>query len=185
MAISVRVLKAVRIDSIDRARINDLKARLRTARRLSPTMFERILRWKLRGQYGRTGGRRRGITRQLLANLTAAAFSQALRHSRPEVEIRARVSALCGLPGIGVPVASAILALRFPRRYPVVDVLVWQQVFREEKRSFSIADYIRYVGRLKPFARRLRWPLQEVDLRLWTQAYRQNSRRRRRRLRTS
>lgn len=78
-----------------------------------------------------------------------------------------RVGILCALRGVGVPVASAVLALAFPDEYAVIDFRGWRQVFGEDRRQFGVGDYKRYLGEVRRLARELEWPVQEVDLAIW------------------
>lgn len=66
-----------------------------------------------------------------------------------------------------MPVASAVLALVFPEKYAVIDVRVWRQIFGEEKTTFTLADYQRYLPEVKRLASELGWTVQEVDLAIW------------------
>ena len=88
-----------------------------------------ILRWKLRGQFGRQRARRRLNTDEVIRAVTTAALS--LTHPDDDYETELRLGLLCTLRGVGVPVASAILALVFPERYAVIDFRGWRQLFTE------------------------------------------------------
>lgn len=143
-------------------------ARVRLERRpfyLTSDEFDEILHWKLRGQYGRQAERRKANTEQVIGIVTQAAF--AIVHPDEEYELELRMGILCTLRGVGVPIASAILALVFPEKYAVIDFRGWRQVFGEEKRAFSVADYKRYLREIKRLAQEIGWLVQEVDLAIW------------------
>ena len=91
----------------------------------------------------------------------------AITHSNKEYELELRFGLLCVLRGVGVPVASAVLALIFPEGYGVIDFRGWRQIFGEERSSYTIADYKRYLAELRHLADELGWPVQEVDLAIW------------------
>ncbi|MCS7056213.1 MAG: hypothetical protein NZM18_08615 [Thermoflexales bacterium] len=132
---------------------------------LLPEEFDEILRWKLRGQYDRQRAMRGAYTEDVIRIVTGAAF--AITHPDEDCETELRIGILCSMRGVGVPVASAVLALVLPEKYAVVDFRGWRQVFGEEKRSFSILDYKRYLREVKRLAAELGWPVQEVDLAIW------------------
>lgn len=132
---------------------------------LSAADFDEILHWKLRGQYGRQRERRKANTEDVIRTVTGAALT--IAHPDKEYEIELRVSILCALCGVGVPVASAVLALVFPEKYAVIDFRGWRQVFGKEKTTFSIPDYRRYLQEIRRLADELKWPVQEVDLAIW------------------
>ena len=90
-----------------------------------------------------------------------------ITHPDPGYELELRVGLLCTLRGVGVPVASAILALVYPEEYGVIDFRVWRQVFGEERSMFSISDYKRYLHEIHKLAKELAWTVQEVDLAIW------------------
>jgi hypothetical protein len=143
-------------------------ARLRCERQplyLTLAEFDAILRWKLRSQYRRQEERRKTNTEDVIKIVTGAALS--ITHSDEDYEIELRLDILCSIRGVGVPVASAILALVFPEKYAVIDFRGWRQIFGEEKRNFSISDYKRYLREIKRLAIELGWTVQEVDLAVW------------------
>jgi hypothetical protein len=127
--------------------------------------FDRVLQWKLRGQYGRQQERRKANTDDVIRVVTGAALS--IEHPDKDYEIELRFGILGALRGVGVPVASAILALVFPERYAVIDFRGWRQVFGEDKEQFSVSDYKRYLPKIQNLAQELGWPVQEVDLAIW------------------
>ncbi|MCX7852729.1 MAG: hypothetical protein RMN24_01995 [Anaerolineae bacterium] len=127
--------------------------------------FDEILRWKLRGQYRRQEERRKANTEEVIRTVTGAALS--ITHPDEDYETELRLDLLCCIRGVGVPVASAILALVFPEKYAVIDFRGWRQVFGEERTTFSISDYKRYLREIKCLAAELGWLVQEVDLAIW------------------
>jgi len=143
-------------------------ARLRAERGaffLTKSEFDEVLRWKLRGQIGRQRSRRAGNTDELIRAVTGLALS--LCHEDKDYELELRLGILCSLRGVEVPVASAILALVSPEEYAVIDFRGWRQIFGEERTSFSISDYKRYLAKIRELARELGWQPQEVDLAIW------------------
>jgi len=169
--ITAAQIEPYRTSSDDYALTEQLKAHFRRLRRereplyLTADELEQILRWKLGSQYGRQRERRRANTDAVIRTVTGAALS--VSHPDEEYELELRVGLLCALRGVSVPVASAVLALVLPEKYAVIDFRGWRQVFGVERRGFSIADYKRYLARLRPLADELGWTIQEVDLAIW------------------
>jgi hypothetical protein len=85
----------------------------------------------------------------------------------PDRETKLRVATLTELSGVGIGVASAILALVDPERYCVIDFRGWRAVFGEMRRTFSTRDYNRYLAEVRRFAGILAWTPQETDLAIW------------------
>jgi hypothetical protein len=97
--------------------------------------------------------------------LTRTAFAVQQRDWAREAEMR--IGVLRVLCSVGVPVASAILAIVAPRKYGVVDFRVWRQMFGERRLAFSVRDYTRYLGELTRLARDLTWRVRDVDEAIW------------------
>ena len=143
-------------------------ARLRQERHpffLTSAEFERILKWKLRAQYGRGQEYRSSNIEDVVQSITGLALT--ITHPSKEYELELRVNILCALRGVAVPVASAVLALVCPEEYAVIDYRVWRQVFDEDKRNFLVGDYKKYMQAIRGLANELGWPAQQVDIAIW------------------
>jgi hypothetical protein len=97
----------------------------------------------------------------LYARNSPAAIAGALAAVRRTRGERRRLEALTALHGVGVAVASAILTLLDPRRYGVLDIRVWQLLYRmgvvdrrPSGRGFTAADWDAYLGALRREAAR-------------------------------
>ena len=129
-------------------------------------LFNEIVKWKLDRQEGRTRHRRgTKVTKDLLRQITICAFG--LRHTDRDSLTRARLMVLQGIPGVGMGIASAILALTFPDEYGVIDDIVWKVIYGSKKESFWIANYRKYLEDLLSASSTLGWPPQEVDFFAW------------------
>lgn len=137
--------------------------------------FDRILRWKLRQQYGRQEYLRSQNTDKVIKEVTSVALN--ISHHNKDYELELRFKLLIALKGVGIPVASAMLALCYPEEYAVIDFRGWRQMFGERKTSFTLNDYKRYLREIKDLADKLGWPPQEVDLAIWDYDIRENRKR--------
>lgn len=128
--------------------------------------FEKILKWKLTGQYFRQKKiRDEKIKEEHIKKITSLALN--ISHEDKDYELELRINILRIIPGVGIGVASAILALCFPEKYAVIDYRGWRQIFSEEKRNFSLNEYKKYLREIKKLADELEWSPQEVDLAIW------------------
>ena len=131
----------------------ELCRRLRPARaRGYLTRKELILvcRWKSTRALGQ-------ITRNSPArvvSMTRLAFK-----ARTEIE---KIEQLMTLRGVGVPMASALLMLTFPRLYPVLDIRVWQVLYAMKAVTdnpggvgFTGRHWVCYLDLLRRLARKL------------------------------
>lgn len=164
-------IRHLRTASPDYAETEALKAEFRKRRKerspffLTAEELDRVFRWKLRSQYGRPERHRARNSDAAYRAVTEAAFK--IVESDLAYECTVRLGLLVSLPGVGVPVASAVLALTDPHRYCVIDFRGWRSVFGEDRRAFSITDYLRYRTELARIAADLGWPVQEADLAIW------------------
>jgi len=83
---------------------------------------------------------------------------------------RKRLDLLTSLHGVSVPTASAILALTNPRRYGVLDIRVWQLLFRlgsvnqnRRGQGFRLHYWAEYLKILSHHSKRLGFPVRLVE----------------------
>jgi hypothetical protein len=181
MTITAADIRHLRTAARDYEKTEELKRRMAQLREQRTTFYllsadlEPIFRWKLERQHGRTKAHFARNTESAYRSITQAAF--AINESDPSYEAELRLGVLTSLRGVGVPVASAILAIAEPCRYCVIDFRGWRAVFDEDRRSFEPRDYIRYLDALRPVSADLGWPIQEVDLAIWALDVEQDERR--------
>jgi hypothetical protein len=164
----IEPLRFTAVDHQDTERLKRKFARLRAERQplyLTHAEFEEILDWKLGAQRGRSKRWWAFNNDDLVRQITALALN--IVHPDTDYQLQLRAGILSTMRGVGVPVASAVLALVFPSEYAVIDFRVWRQLFEEEKKVFFIPDYRRYMRALRPLAARLGWDVQEVDHAIW------------------
>jgi hypothetical protein len=146
---------------------SDLRG-LRRSRRpflLNREELDRIFMWKLERQYGRHVAVRDATPDSMSQVVTRAAFE--IDDGGSDMEADIRLGLLSALPGVGVPVASAILAMNDPDHYCVIDFRGWRAAFGERRSSFSNVQYLAYRQAMSVLGRELGWPVQEVDLAVW------------------
>jgi len=129
-----------------------LKARLARARDkrvpfyLTRDEFLEICGWQLGDQYARAAHLLEANSEKRVKRISQLAF--AVKDKEAAFELSARLTILRLLPGVGLGVASAILALCNPRRYAPLDARAWQALFDEKRGSLEVGDYRRYLARL-------------------------------------
>ncbi len=171
-------VRHLRTASPDYAETEGLKAEFGRCREVRNPFFltgdelDGVFRWKLRSQYGRPATHRARNSEAAYRAVTESVFK--IVGPDFEYECAVRLGLLVALPGVGVPVASAVLALTEPQRYCVIDFRGWRTVFGEERRAFSIKDYLRYRTEVARIAADLGWPIQEADLAIWEYDRRRN-----------
>jgi len=160
--------KQATIDYFETEQLKTKFAQLRRERKplyLTASEFEEILKWKLDRQMGRQRKLRVANTDELIRTVTGLALT--ITHPDKEYELELQTDILCALRGVGVPVASAVLALVFPEKYAVIDFRNWRQLFDEDKTVFFTPEYKRYMQKIRLLANELSWSVQEVDLAIW------------------
>jgi len=85
-----------------------------------------------------------------------------------------RMALLTELAGVSAPTASAILTLTGPRRYGVLDIRVWQLLYRlaavhrnPAGRSFTLDHWLEFLGLLRREARRYRVTARALEIALF------------------
>ncbi len=117
--------------------------------------LEVIFRWK-------TGGR--GISR--LSRNTDAEIEDTLRLASTTQTERAAIAVLCGLHGVGVPVASAVMTAINPTPYTIIDFRALE-AFGITEYNETVDFYLEYLTRCRMLAREHNVGLRELDRALW------------------
>jgi len=129
-----------------------LKARLARARDkrvpfyLTRDEFLEICRWQLGEQYARAAHLLEASSDRRIRRISRLAF--AFKDKEAQFELAARLAILRLLPGVGLGVASAILALCHPKKYAPLDASAWQALFDEQRDGLQVSDYERYLARV-------------------------------------
>jgi len=114
-----------------------------------------IYTWKTRG---------RGITR-LLRNRPAE-IADALKLAVEAEEERSAIAVLCGLHGVNVPIASAIMTAIKPDRYTVIDFRVLQALGTDTP-DRSVDFYLAYLGYCRNLVGQYGVSMRDLDRALW------------------
>lgn len=168
-----RRLAAKAAKDADLAATERLKARLARARdkrvpfHLTREEFLEICGWQLRDQYARAAHLLEANSEKRVRRVSQLAFT--VKDKEAAFELSARLAILRLLPGVGLGVASAILALCNPKKYAPLDGRAWHAVIDEPPKNLEFADYSRYlarIGELETEVRSLdskgRWSMQLV-----------------------
>ena len=148
--------------------LQNLFAQIRRERHppyLTEKDFDKVLLWKLGGQYWRSHALRGANTDEIIRAVTGLALT--ITHPDKDYEMELRVGVLCTLRGVGVPVASTVLSFAYPEEYAVIDFRSWRQVFPDKQPMFSIQGYKNYMREIRRLARKLGWTAQETDWAIW------------------
>lgn len=145
----------------------------------SRELFDQIVQWKLRGQIYRAADHLAHLNDPIIYEVTGAVFR--LNHHDLNITSRVRIEVLQGLPGVGLGVASAILAMYFPESFGVIDFRSWAELHEREPgqpviRTFTIRQYMAYLALIRPFAAETGKTPQLIDYALWkTSKQRENT----------
>lgn len=116
-----------------------------------------IFRWK-------TGGR--GVSR--LRRNSDTELADTLRLVANAATERAAVAVLCGLFGVEVPVASAILTAIKPEAYTIIDFRALESLGINKRQSYYTIDYyLGYLRKCRELAHQSNVDLRTLDRALW------------------
>lgn len=81
-----------------------------------------------------------------------------------------RILHLCRLRGVGIPVASAFLALTDPERYGVIDIRVWQLLalydevdYDPDGRTLQVLHWLDYLDKIRLWAGELKVSVRAIE----------------------
>jgi thermostable 8-oxoguanine DNA glycosylase len=87
---------------------------------------------------------------------------------------RGRMELLTTLHGVSIPTASAILTLTNPKRYGVIDIRVWQLLYKlgavnknPRGQGFTVEQWLEYLRILREHAKRRRVSVRRLELTLF------------------
>lgn len=135
--------------------------RLRASKELTKSDLIEIIKWKFEGLEGRKKRELNlvaGINEQVLKKVSNVVFNMNTSQDRERVEL------LCSLDhGIGPAVASTILTFFDPKNYGVFDFHVWQEVFNEKLKGYTVQNYIELLSKLREIANKCRIEVRTVE----------------------
>jgi hypothetical protein len=145
----------------DSYRFEDEAYALKAGKRISQGEYARahletIYRWKTRG---------RGISR--LEKNTDEEIADVLALAAKAKTERSAVAVLCGLTGIDIPVASAVLTAMNPERYTVVDFRALESLGVTPRPVLTVGYYLAYLDKCRELAKQHRVSLRVLDRALW------------------
>jgi hypothetical protein len=109
---------------------NEVRSRLRETRELSKADLMKMVSWKFESLPGR---KRLVLTR--VSSVGEQRISEAFRRALDADCERTRISELLRLPGIGPAMASVILTFYDPKKYAVLDIHAWRELFGKEPQT--------------------------------------------------
>jgi hypothetical protein len=127
--------------------------------------FEQILCWKLDTQAHRSKKLRLVNVDGLVIPITKAYFN--LKSENFEYETEVKIKLLTSLKGVGTPLASAVMAITEPQKYCIVDSVLWEFIFNEEKSSFTTNDYLKFHKVIIERSEKLDRDVQKTEFTLW------------------
>ena len=90
---------------------------------------------------------------------------------KEEKEIKQEIKKLCKIKGIGVPIASALLAACYPAKFTIIDRRVCEEVFHKRPSTISVKTYLCYNRECCKRAERANLTLRELDRCYWGRNY--------------
>lgn len=69
-----------------------------------------------------------------------------------EMNTKIKMHVLLSISWIGIGISSAIMTLHEPQFYGTIDLRSWFVLFHEDKKMFSVNDYIRYLRSISELA---------------------------------
>ncbi len=134
---------------------------------LSISTYNKILDWKLDRHESRIE-KIRTFSPDSLVKTIANCYCK-VDHPDSEMSTKIKMHVLLSVPWIGIGISSAIMALHEPHIYGAIDLRSWSVLFQEDKKVFSMKDYLKYLKRIRELADKVGCDVQEIDYVLWRQ----------------
>ena len=80
---------------------------------------------------------------------------------------QARMQALLGLQGVGVPTASTLLYCVWPERYPILDVRALESLGAKPRSVYPVGFWLEYLAACRALSARYDVDLRTLDKALW------------------
>lgn len=141
------------------------KLKSRKDKFLDSKEFEQILCWKLDTQAHRSKQLRLANVDGLVIPITKTYFKLKSEHFDYETEVKIKL--LTSLKGVGTPLASAIMAITEPNKYCIIDSVLWEFIFHEDKNSFTTNDYLKFHKIILELSKKLDKDVQKTEFTLW------------------
>jgi len=134
---------------------------------LSIPTYHKVLDWKLQKQKSQIEKIISGSPDSLIKTITFC--YNKTDHPNSELNIKIKMHVLLSIPWIGIGIASAIMALHEPQLYGTIDLRSWSNLFHEDRKTFSMNHYMKYLGSIRELANQAECDVQEIDYILWKQ----------------
>ncbi len=128
---------------------------------LSISTYTKVLDWKLGRQKSRAEKIRKSSPDSLIHNITHCYCI--LDHPHADMKTRIKMHILLSIPWIGIGLSSAIMALHEPEFYGAINFRTWSVLFDQDKTTFSMNDYTRYLRSIRELADKVGCDVQVID----------------------
>ncbi|HEX8856253.1 MAG TPA: hypothetical protein VF752_11700 [Thermoleophilaceae bacterium] len=104
---------------------------------------------------------------KVASNTEAAVIEATGRALTTSEQEAARMAALLGLEGVGVPTASTLLYVAFPNDYPILDVRALESLGVKPRSQYPVTFWLEYLNACRELAQRYGVSLRTLDKALW------------------
>lgn len=127
---------------------------------LSINTFQQILNWKFPEQEHKVDKIIEACPASLLKTISKCYHE--IQYPDTEMEMRIKLHTLLSIPWIGFGISTSIMAFHFPDKFASIDQVIWFHLYRKNKSTFSIKEYIKYLDDLSSLTKALDCNYQET-----------------------
>jgi len=163
--------RLVELYDLERYLFGMVSTKFAQAQTLTPYDFFAIVAWK--------SNRSKTKVKDGLAAARKSA-SELMRDVSQAETLEAKVDTLLHIRGIGLPIASAILAVCYPREFTLLDIRAWTTLKEMSVESLpqrypqNSKEYLRYCQACSMLANQAGLSLRELDRALWAKNWEDN-----------
>jgi len=152
---------------LEKQLFNEIGRNFRKNKTLSDEEFFKIIIWKSNRVKGKVLA---GIKK---SNKSVKQIMREVYNANTSEE---KIKLLTNIKGIGLPIASAILTVCYPKKFTILDYRVWDILFKDKKvkgknPSKTISEYLDYVDICKNYAKKLKLSLRDFDRTMWGRSF--------------
>lgn len=159
--------KYIREYELEKQLFNEISNNFKENKTLSDEEFFKIIIWKS----NRTKGK-------ILAGIKKSKknIKELMKNVHNAKTLAEKVETLTKIKGIGLPIASAVLSVCYPKEFTILDYRVWGILFEDKKVKSkrvpnTISGYLDYVNICKNYAKELKLSLRDFDKAMWGRSF--------------
>jgi len=152
---------------LEKQLFGEISRNFRKNKTLSDEEFFKIIIWK-------SNRNKSKILKEI--RKSKKSIKQIMRKVYGAKDDKEKIETLTNIKEIGIPIASAILTVCYPKKFTILDYRVWNILSKEGKtknktQPTTITGYLNYVNDCQNYAKKLNLSLRDFDKVMWGRSF--------------